>query len=362
MVPSSNVSMGLFASSSFTGVDVGASSVKVIGGQLGSKAFSIKNLAIAPVAPRSIDERGIVNRDAVLQSLMAATNAFGTKPGTVATSICGLGVLTKRITIPKIPKKEIPDQVKWEAEQVFPTDVSTIVTDYVLIGEGKQVPGAPVGTKGWDILLIGVRADEVSILKDAVTEAKFKLKVIDLHALVVSSFLGRLLGFSTKSTVAYVDVGATTTRVIVCDRGNVIFIREFVTAGNAFTDSIAQRLGLSFEDAESLKIQDGSAYPQEAMDALKGQVAYWKNDLQQSEDIFVAQEQELLIEKWCVFGGGSLTPGLMDALKDERFGPKLIYIPYNDIFKVKNKKIDPQLVAGWGPRLITAAALSSRSK
>jgi type IV pilus assembly protein PilM len=268
-------------------------------------------------------------------------------------------VLTKRIVIPKIPKKEIPDQVKWEAEQVFPVDVSTILIDFVVLGEGTNVPGAPAGTAGWDILLVGVRVEDADMLTTVIESAEGKVALMDLDVLAVGDFLDGMTGNSKDEAVAFVDIGASATRVAVRHKGNVVFVREFPWGGNAFTEALAQTMGLSFEDAEALKIQDGTGIPQEAQDALQSSFMNWKAELQQCEDIFVSQDATSTISKWIVFGGASLTPGLMDSLRDERFGEKAVPLQAAGIFKAKGK-VDADLLQLWSPRLITAAALTCR--
>lgn len=352
--------MGLFGGGSkLIGIDVGASSVKVVAGTLNKTEFSVEKLAVIPIPLRSIDERGIMNAEAVSEGIRNAVHATGQKKPTLATAVRGAGVLTKRVVIPKIPKKEIPDQVKWEAEQVFPVDISTILVDFVVLGEGSNVPGAPPGTVGWDLLLIGVRAEDADMLSDMIEAAPAKLQLMDLDAFAVADFLSGIMDVPKNEPVAFVDIGAAATRVAVRHKGNVVFIREFAWGGNAFTETLAQAMGLSFEDAEALKIQDGTGIPQEAMDVLIGSFQSWKSELQQCEDIFVSQDPTGTIAKWVVFGGGALTPGLMDSLRDERFGDKVIPFQASALFKTKGK-VDADLLNLWSPRLVTAAALSCR--
>jgi len=352
--------MGLFSTgSTLVGLDIGASSIKVISGKKTKNSFNVESLSIVPLPHKSFDDRGVVNPDAVTSALLSAFEQFGKKSPRVATAVRGSGVLTKRIVISHFPKKEIPDQVRWEAEQVFPTDVSTIFIEHVLLGETSNLPGAPPGTKGWEILLVGVRQDTAVNLKNVLDASGANVKVIDLDAFVTGDFLESTLGLSLDEVVALVDVGASATRICVRHRGNVIFIREFLFVGYAFTEAIAQALGLSFEDAESIKIQDGTGIPQEAQEALQAILQTWKSEIQQCEDVFVTQDSNLIISKWVLYGGGCLTPGLFDLLRDEHFGDKVLPLPANKMLQAKGK-VDAATLASWAPRLITAAGLACR--
>jgi type IV pilus assembly protein PilM len=294
-------------------------------------------------------------------ALQKALVPLGRKRHQVATAVHGIGVLTKRITIPKVPKGEIPDQIKWEAEQVFPADVTSIITDYLLLGEGAQVPGAPQGTRGWDVLLIGIRKDHAEGMGEIFLDADAQVKVMDLDAFCCVDGLSKIGTLPLGGTCALVDIGASATRVAVLDKGKPVFIREFSIGGAAFTDAISQSLGLSFEDAEALKIQDPNL-PQGAIEALQPLYTSWANDLQQSEDIYMAQEnsQPSPISRFYFYGGGILSPGLMEFLQRDRFQGRVMSFPFEKIFRAASKSVDSRVLSAWAPRLITAAGLMAR--
>ncbi len=348
-------------STGLVAIDIGASAIKVMTGSIGRSSFDVKTLSIVPLPARTIDESGIVNRDHVRGALKKALEEIKTKKIDGASIVHGIGVLTKRITIPKVPKKEIPDQIKWEAEQVFPADVTSIITDHLLLGEGAQVPGAPQGTRGWDVLLIGIRKDNAEVLGELLTEASVALKVLDLDAFVCVDALLKVGALPNSGTVAIVDIGASATRLTVLEKGKAVFLREFPLGGAAFTEAIAQALGLSFEDAEALKIQDPNL-PQGAMEALEPMFVSWINDLQQSEDIYMAQENSSPspISKFYFYGGGILTPGLLPALQQDRFNGRVFGFNFDKMFKSASKSVDPRLLRAWSPRLVSLAGLLAR--
>ncbi len=354
--------MGLF-STPILGLDIGASSIKLVEGQmLKSGKFQLSNFLAFDLPSGVVSEIGVEDPNSVSDQLKNALIQLKKKKPLLSSGIKGPGVLTKRVSMPKVPVREIPQQVKWEAEQVFPADINSIFVTHILLGEIEQLPMAPPGTKGWDILLVGVRRDVAQAIYQIAEFSDSKLKILDLEAFALMDFLGKALNISPEETVAFVDVGASATRVFVWNNAKTVFLREFSIGGNAFSDAISSTLGLSFEDAEALKIQDSSAIPEEAVSALQGQMGNWKNELQQCEDIYVTQSNNELIEKWCFFGGGFLTPGLKESLEDERFAGKVLVVGPGDIFQLKNNKINPEFFDYWGPRLLTGAALAARRK
>jgi type IV pilus assembly protein PilM len=354
--------MGLFGGgSSLIGIDVGASAVKIVTGKKKKSSFVVEKLVIIPIPFRSIDDRGIVNFDAVSTGVSTALSEFGQKKPKVASALRGGGIITKRITIPKIPQKEIPDQVKWEAEQVFPQDIETVLISHVILGEGGSVPGAPAGSKGWDLLLIGLREEEGIVVYDLIEAAGATVKSMDLDVFVCSDFLKGLVDMPNEESVALVDIGASATRFSVFEKGNICFVREFPVGGNAFTDAIATTMGLSFENAEALKIQEDMGIPSEAVEAIQSVLSTWKSELQQCEDVFVTQSATGSVGRWYLYGGGVKTPGLLESMRDSRYADRAFALPAAELFKGKGKGLDPALLAAWAPRLVTAAGLACRT-
>lgn len=349
----------LFASK-LLGVDIGASAIKIVEGSFTKKGYEVTNFACLSLPPGSVTERDYPQRDLLVTQIASGFKALKKKKPNVATSFRGSGILTKRILMPKVPVKEIPQQVRWEAEQVFPTDISNVLISHQVIGEGDNVPLAPPGTKGWDVLLVGAQKQEVENLQSVLLEATANVKVIDLDSFATADAANTLMKFPAGESIALVDIGALGTRVSVWKNGKVEFFREFTLGGYFFTDSLARSLGLNHTDAEAIKVNDGKNIPQEAMDALSGALNRWKAELQQSEDIYVSQSSRELIQKWCFFGGGVLTPGLMESILQDRIGPKVIKIDWNSLFYTKNKSIDAAFLANWAPRLLTVAGLTTR--
>jgi type IV pilus assembly protein PilM len=345
------------------GLDIGSTGVKLLVGELKGAKFFVDQLIVEPFPASNVEVYVTPENQVLIQALSKCFDQVALRKFKIGVGIKGAGILTKKITLPKIPKGEIPEQVRWEAEQVFPQDVATTLVDHIVLGEAEQIPNAPKGTRGWEILLVGVHRDEVAGWRDTVTIATGVVGRIDLDACSTGDLIDTAFALSKKRTIALVDVGASGTRVNVRIRGSTVFIREFPIGGNTFTDVIGQNLGLSFADAEALKIQSSEGkVPAEAKEALEAVFFQWKSELQQCEDIFVSQELNSVIDEWHFYGGGMLCPGLMDALKDDRFKGKCYEIESEKFFKIRGKGIEKDALKQWSNRLLTAAGLADKSE
>jgi len=350
-----------FLSTKTIGIDVGTSAIKCLIGTLKKKQFLVESFFSLPIDNDLHDDRSVKNPDVLGQKIAEALSQLTNKKLACSSALKGANVLTKRVTIPKISKKEIPDQVRWEAEQVFTQNIENITVDYILLGESAQLPGAPAGTPGWDLLLVGVRTDYSEQIQSLFHLNQVELKCLDIDAFCVGDFLEKAMDLSSDLPIAFVDIGASGTRVSVRHKGNIVFIREFAIGGRHFTQSIAQSLGLAFEDAEALKLGGAASFPENAQVALRPEFVAWKNELQQCEDVYVSQESNAMIEKWFFFGGAMMTPGLMESLKGERIANKIKILPAHELLVPAPKaKFNPNELKQWSARLITAAGLCGR--
>jgi cell division protein FtsA len=126
----------------------------------------------------------------------------------------------------------------------------------------------------------------------------------------------------------FVDVGGGTTDVALVRQGGVESTRMFALGGRAFTKSLSDRLEVSFEDAERIKIAYATGEEVERRDQVGAIIA---------EDVAVwAAGMELVLEEFGrhgqlparieLCGGGSHLPQLASALRDPAFASDLPFV------------------------------------
>ena len=149
------------------------------------------------------------------------------------------------------------------------------------------------------------------------------MKVVAEPYAVARSISGDQVG---QSGALFIDVGGGTTDVAMVRSGSVEGTRMFALGGRAFTKSLADRLGLSFEDAEQVKIDHAAGKPVEPDDEEVGAII--------REDVAVwAAGVELVLEEFGregmlpgrieLCGGGSALPEIRAALGSEGFAADL---------------------------------------
>ena len=105
---------------------------------------------------------------------------------------------------------------------------------------------------------------------------------------------------------AIVDVGGGTTGIAVLKNGQVVYTADEATGGTHFSLVIAGALGISFEEAEALKIN-----PEEQPRLLP----LVRPVMEKVANIIVRHTQTRAVESVTMVGGGAAFPGMADVVQ-----------------------------------------------
>jgi cell division protein FtsA len=125
----------------------------------------------------------------------------------------------------------------------------------------------------------------------------------------------------------FVDIGGGTTDVAVVRHGGIAGTKMLALGGRAFTKGLAERFGLSFTRAETLKLAAGADELPEATPAddlraaLAEDAAIWRRGVELMISDLAAGE--LLPARVYLCGGGAELPQIADALADDGWWRRL---------------------------------------
>jgi type IV pilus assembly protein PilM len=128
------------------------------------------------------------------------------------------------------------------------------------------------------------------------------------------------------------NVGASITNYVVLFNGEVVFCRDIPTGGNAYTAEIQKTMGMSFEEAEGMKINmEAGGAPEELNETVQGGHEILCDEIAGSTEFFLNTNQAQELAAVYITGGGSKTPGLVEALarsyRVERLDPFIRVMP-----------------------------------
>lgn len=148
------------------------------------------------------------------------------------------------------------------------------------------------------------------------------IKVVAEPYAVARSMAGEQLG---QSGALFIDVGGGTTDVALVRSGTVEGTRMFALGGRAFTKSLADRLDLSFDEAEQRKIDHASGIAVEDGDEvaaiIREDVAVWAAGVELVLEEF--GKEGLLPGRLQLCGGGAALPEIQAALEADDFATEL---------------------------------------
>lgn len=299
----------MFGSKKVVGLDIGSSSIKVAELDVSRNGAKVVSLGILPSPGGAFNNGDVHDADMLSQAIGQLMRDFKIKRKQVALGMSGTSVIVKKITIPRIDKKLLADQVRWEAEQYIPFDVNSISLAYHLI-QNSATP------EMMDLLLVAAQNDVVRTYASVVERAGLELSILDVSGFALANIFEFNYGRVPGQTVGLLNVGATTTNFVVVYDGEVIFTRDMNVGGQNYTYEIHKDMGISLHEAETLKMSAvrGEGVPDEVHSLMSSANEVLKEEIRNSFDYFAGSAANLSLSQCFFTGGASLTPGLIESV------------------------------------------------
>jgi type IV pilus assembly protein PilM len=295
------------------GLDVTTSSVKLIELANAGRSYRVESFAAEPTPANAINDKAIVDVEAVGEAIRRAVKRSGSKAREAAVAISGDAAITKVIQMPgNLSDSDLEGQVELQADQYIPFPMEEVSFDFEIIGESERDPDM------LDVLLVATRTENVEQRQAAVEAAGLMARVVDVEAFAVENACTLLTHQMPENGIdkfiAIVDFGASTTTFSVLHDLKVIYTRDFAFGGQQLTEEIMRTYGLSLEDAGRAKKEGGlpSNYQPEVLDAFMDDMS---QQVSRSLQFFLAsgtgrdQPDQVL-----VCGGCANIPGVADVI------------------------------------------------
>ncbi len=241
---------------SLVGLDITTSSVKLIELVESGRGYRVESYAAEPTPPNAINEKAIVDADAVGEAIRRAHKRAGTKTREAAIAISGDAAITKVIQMPKnLSATDLEGQVELQADQYIPFPMEEVSFDFEVIGPSEKDPDM------LDVLLVATRSENVEQRVAACAAAGLTAKIVDVEAFALENAC-RLLTHQMPDgglsrVIAVVDFGASSTTFSVLRDLKVIYTRDFAFGGQQLTEEVMRTYGLSMEEAGRAKKEGG---------------------------------------------------------------------------------------------------------
>jgi len=218
--------------------------------------YRVESYAAEATPPNSINEKAIVDANAVGDAIKRAVKRSGARAKEAAVAISGDAAITKVIQMPRtLSENELEGQVEMQADQYIPFPMEEVSFDYEVIGPSEKDPDM------LDVLLVATRSENVEQRIAACAAAGLTAKIVDVEAFALENAC-RLLTHQMEDgglgrVIAVVDFGASSTTFSVLRDLKVIYTRDFAFGGQQLTEEVMRTYGLSMEEAGRAKKEGG---------------------------------------------------------------------------------------------------------
>jgi type IV pilus assembly protein PilM len=336
------------------GVDIGASSIKVVQLRELRKKLEVIRFGFAPLPPQTIVDGHVMNSGAITEAIARVFTDAKIQQRDVAIGVYGQSVIVRKITVPMMTPAELDEQIHWEAEQHIPFDIKLMSIDYEVL---RRRPEAGQ----MDLLLVAAKKDEISDFAGIVRSAKLKPVVVDINAFTIQNIFEHQYGLPPEGTIALLNVGAAVSSLNIVSKGVSAFTREITNAGNTVTEEIRKALSCSFDQAEAYKLGGGATQivPQEVTQILQAACQGLAGEIQRSLDFYLATSGEQEIGRIYLSGGSAYLPQLAQAIERRARVPVQIFDPMVNL-GVDTKFVDEARLRGISAQVVVALGLSLR--
>jgi type IV pilus assembly protein PilM len=340
------------------GLDITTSSIKLIELAMAGGQYRVESYAAEATPANALNEKTIVDPEAVGEAIRRAVKRSGAKATEVAIAISGDAAITKVIQMPRgLRDSELEAQVEMQADQYIPFPMDEVSYDFEVLGNSDK------DAESVDVLLVASRSENVEQRRAAVAAAGLKTHIVDVEAFALENAC-RLMTHQMPDggidhSVAVVDFGASNTTFSVLRNLKVVYTRDFAFGGQQLTEEIMRTYGLSMEEAGRAKKEGGlpGNYQAEVLDPFIDDMT---QQVSRSLQFYLAsgsgREQP---DKILICGGCANIPGVADVVQSrvginaERGDP---------LGQMKlSSRARAQAVQRDGTALLTACGLALRS-
>lgn len=315
------------------GVDIGASSIKVVQLKESRKKFQVVRYGYAPLPPQTIVDGHVMSTGVVVDSLLRIFQEQKISQKDVAIGVYGQSVIVRKITVPMMTPAELEEQIGWEAEQHIPFDIKVMSIDYEVL---RKRPDAGQ----MDLLLVAAKKDEINDYTAIFREANLRPIVVDINAFTIQNIFENQQGLPDEGTVALLNVGAAVSSLNIISGGVSAFTREIANAGNSITEEIQKQCNVPFEQAEAYKCGGGPTQivPQEVHEVIQSACDGLAGEIQRSLDFYLATSGESEISRIYLSGGTAYLAPLCKAIERRARVPVTVFDPMQSL------TVDPKFV------------------
>ncbi|MEQ1736714.1 MAG: type IV pilus assembly protein PilM [Rhodoglobus sp.] len=303
-----------------------------------------------PIPHGAVSKGEVIDREAVVAGIrqLWSQGRFHTKD-----VVLGMGnhrILARDHVVRAQPIDRIREQLPFQVQDLLPVPVNDALLDFYPVSTEQTEQGPMVHG-----LLVAAIREAVLGNVEAAEAAGLHVAEVDL----IPFALTRLLLGSQSGMTALVDIGASTTYVVLAANGVPHFMRVIPSGGRDITDALVAAHDVPFGEAERIKraigIQTRPLTPEaQPLAATLGSATHeLLMSVRNTISYFVTARPNTPVQRVVLSGGGGDMPGIREAFAELTRLPVNTADPGSRVTVAKARRGDP-----WPDSLSVAVGLA----
>jgi type IV pilus assembly protein PilM len=339
------------------GLDIGSNSLKLMEIVDSGHGSALNRFIQVPLEKGVIVDGSIVELDKLVAAIRVLFKNSGCQRKGIVTSLSGHSVIVKKATFPFMEDQELREMIHDEASKYLPFDsMDDVSFDFQVLGQNEYNPNQ------LDVIIVAAKKEIIETYVEAIQLAGLSAVILDVDSFALETMYEKNYTYDDKDIAVIVNIGASITNINVVKNATSIFTRDFTVGCNSITEAIQGQYGVSFEEAERIKI-DGPSGDGGTRSEFRNQLLSFADpilsEIERSVDYFRSTYGDEDIKQVLIAGGGALIPGIAADLSQRLNIPAEIVNPFQKIH-CNAKVMSPETIEHIGPVAAVAVGLALR--
>ncbi len=307
------------------GLDIGATGVRAAvlapGTHEGRPSVTVHGLGSVPLPQGAVTHGTVTNPLAVTAAIKEMWHVNKLNDRKVVLGIASQQVVVRDLAMPDLPPQQLRAALPFQAREVIAIPVDQALIDFCPLGRPNPSDNTVPG------LLIAAPRKPVLAAVEAVEKAGLQVARVDLAAF--AALRSTASGFGGVELI--IDLGAQLTSLVIHSDGIPKVVRVVSQGSEEITDRLADRIGLSVEEAEHAKRTIGITGDTEPARVIRDILRPLFSEIRGSLHFYVTGSPGAPVQRIGLTGGGAGLPGLADTLSEQHGVPASMVPPMQHI-------------------------------
>lgn len=317
---------------SSVGIDIGASSIKVVEVEKVEERAVLKNygeIALGPRAGVSAGQATNMSPENIAEALRDLLQEAGIVPRHTSFAIPFSASLLSVAELPDVGDKELQSMIPLEARRYIPVPLSEVSLDWWVLPKRKaaqktetSAAGAPVGKI--EVIIAAIHNEVIKKYEVIQNTARITGEATHFEIEIFSTL--RAIVGRDLSPIMVVDIGAGSTKLVLVDEGVVRGSHVISMGGQDITLALAKSLNIPFAEAEEKKCNIGAMGDEEGRDVAVVSELILSNIVNEAARFVDNYERKygVKVTKFILVGGGARLKGVEKIIEKSFSGVSVI--------------------------------------